>query len=89
MCGKDAVGSSNQEGSRVFGVPLHQLAVGDGKVPIVVDRLITTIEMYGLYTEGIYRKSGVSIGALPMITIIVKVYFTFDLLFLSQNHCRP
>ncbi|XP_021933704.1 unconventional myosin-IXa-like isoform X3 [Zootermopsis nevadensis] len=60
MCGKDAVGSSNQEGSRVFGVPLHQLAVGDGKVPIVVDRLITTIEMYGLYTEGIYRKSGVS-----------------------------
>jgi hypothetical protein len=77
MCGKDAVGSSNQEGSRVFGVPLHQLAVGDGKVPIVVDRLITTIEMYGLYTEGIYRKSGVSISnivnALPMITRIVKI----------------
>ncbi|XP_075221620.1 unconventional myosin-IXa-like isoform X2 [Lycorma delicatula] len=44
----------------VFGVPLHQLATGDGHVPIVVDRLITTIEMYGLYTEGIYRKSGVS-----------------------------
>ncbi|XP_023707934.1 unconventional myosin-IXa isoform X6 [Cryptotermes secundus] len=59
-CGKDGMGGSNQEGSRVFGVPLHQLAVGDGKVPIVVDRLITTIEMYGLYTEGIYRKSGVS-----------------------------
>ncbi|XP_054286933.1 unconventional myosin-IXa-like isoform X1 [Macrosteles quadrilineatus] len=45
---------------RVFGVPLHQLATGDGKVPLVVDRLITTIEMYGLYMEGIYRKSGVS-----------------------------
>lgn len=44
----------------VFGVPLHQLATGDGPIPIVVDRLITTIEMYGLYTEGIYRKSGVS-----------------------------
>ncbi|PSN45275.1 hypothetical protein C0J52_10353 [Blattella germanica] len=41
-------------------IPLHLLACGDGKVPIVVDRLITTIEMYGLYTEGIYRKSGVS-----------------------------
>jgi myosin-9 len=77
MCGKDAGGSSNQEGSRVFGVPLHQLAVGDCKVPIVVDRLITTIEIHGLYTEGIYRKSGVSISnivsALPMITKIVKI----------------
>lgn len=50
----------NQETSdkRVFGVPVHKLAT-DGKVPLVVDRLITTIEMYGLYTEGIYRKSGV------------------------------
>mgnify|MGYP002715720848 CR=1 FL=1 len=46
-------------GRRVFGVPVHKLA-SDGKVPVVVDRLITTIEMYGLYTEGIYRKSGVS-----------------------------
>ena len=43
---------------RVFGVPVHKLA-SDGKVPLIVDRLITTIEMYGLYTEGIYRKSGV------------------------------
>lgn len=53
----------NQEitsGRRVFGVPVNKLA-SDGKVPLVVDRLITTIEMYGLYTEGIYRKSGVGI----------------------------
>jgi hypothetical protein len=61
MCGKDGMGGPPQESTHVFGVPLHQLACGDGKVPIVVDRLITTIEMYGLYTEGIYRKSGVSI----------------------------
>lgn len=47
--------------NNVFGVPLHMLATGNGKVPLVVERLITTIEMYGLYTEGIYRKSGVSI----------------------------
>ncbi|KAK7873049.1 hypothetical protein R5R35_000338 [Gryllus longicercus] len=58
-CGKDS-GAINQGGPRVFGVPLHQMVVGDGKVPVVVDRLITTIEMYGLYTEGIYRKSGVN-----------------------------
>ncbi|XP_014286728.1 unconventional myosin-IXa isoform X1 [Halyomorpha halys] len=44
----------------VFGVPLQLLIVGEEKIPLVVDRLITTIEMYGLYTEGIYRKSGVS-----------------------------
>jgi len=51
---------SQEAGSNrlVFGVPLHRLAM-DGKVPLVVDRLITTIEMHGLYTEGIYRKSGV------------------------------
>lgn len=41
-------------------MPLYKLDCGDGKVPLVVDRLITTIEMHGLYTEGIYRKSGVS-----------------------------
>lgn len=46
--------------NNVFGVPLHLLATGNGKVPMVVERLITTIEMYGLYTEGVYRKSGVS-----------------------------
>ncbi|XP_018054529.1 PREDICTED: unconventional myosin-IXa-like isoform X1 [Atta colombica] len=58
-CGKD--GSLPEMNSRkVFGVPLYKLDCGDGKVPLVVDRLITTIEMHGLYTEGIYRKSGVS-----------------------------
>ncbi|XP_043511596.1 unconventional myosin-IXAa-like isoform X3 [Frieseomelitta varia] len=58
-CGKEA--SLHEMNSRkVFGVPLYKLDCGDGKVPIVVDRLITTIEMHGLYTEGIYRKSGVS-----------------------------
>lgn len=57
-CGKEVIGTVSPH--RVFDVPLHQLATGDGKVPLVVDRLITTIEMYGLYVEGIYRKSGVS-----------------------------
>ncbi|XP_014476007.1 PREDICTED: unconventional myosin-IXa-like isoform X2 [Dinoponera quadriceps] len=58
-CGKE--GSLSDTNSRkVFGVPLYKLDCGDGKVPLVVDRLITTIEMHGLYTEGIYRKSGVS-----------------------------
>lgn len=59
-CGKEGQSDQgNNEGHRIFGVPLHQLALGDGKVPVVVDCLITTIEIHGLYTEGIYRKSGV------------------------------
>ncbi|XP_012264562.2 unconventional myosin-IXa-like isoform X2 [Athalia rosae] len=58
-CGKE--GSLLELNSRkVFGIPLFKLDCGDGKVPLVVDRLITTIEMHGLYTEGLYRKSGVS-----------------------------
>ncbi|XP_053611261.1 unconventional myosin-IXa-like isoform X2 [Plodia interpunctella] len=44
----------------VFGVPLCELPTGDSNIPIVVDRLITTIEMTGLYNEGLYRKSGLS-----------------------------
>uniref|UniRef100_A0A2A4JC52 Unconventional myosin-IXa-like n=1 Tax=Heliothis virescens TaxID=7102 RepID=A0A2A4JC52_HELVI len=45
---------------KVFGVPLADLPTGESNIPIVVDRLITTIEMTGLYTEGLYRKSGLS-----------------------------
>ncbi|XP_075979889.1 unconventional myosin-IXa-like isoform X4 [Anticarsia gemmatalis] len=45
---------------KVFGVPLPDLPTGESNIPIVVDRLITTIEMTGLYTEGLYRKSGLS-----------------------------
>lgn len=41
-------------------MPLSELPTGDSNIPIVVDRLITTIEMTGLYTEGLYRKSGLS-----------------------------
>lgn len=46
---------------KVFGRPLCELDLSKGKVPAVVEGLITIIEMYGLYTEGIYRKPGVSI----------------------------
>ncbi|CAM1297073.1 MYO9B (predicted), partial [Pycnogonum litorale] len=49
-----------QDGRKVFGVPLESLVLDDIKIPIVADRLITAIEIKGLYTEGIYRKSGSS-----------------------------
>ncbi|XP_078804583.1 unconventional myosin-IXAa isoform X6 [Oryzias latipes] len=44
--------------SRQFGVELSRLTSEDRPVPQVVEKLINYIEMHGLYTEGIYRKSG-------------------------------
>ncbi|XP_023568235.1 unconventional myosin-IXa isoform X4 [Octodon degus] len=43
---------------RQFGVELSRLTNEDRTVPLVVEKLINYIEMHGLYTEGIYRKSG-------------------------------
>ncbi|XP_026774403.3 unconventional myosin-IXAb isoform X2 [Pangasianodon hypophthalmus] len=47
-----------EQSSRQFGVELSQLTSDDKAVPQVVEKLINYIEMHGLYTEGIYRKSG-------------------------------
>lgn len=57
-CGKDS--NHAHDSRKVFGIPLASLLTGECKIPVVLDRLITTIEMHGLYTEGIYRKSGVN-----------------------------
>lgn len=57
-----SVRTSSVASNNVFGVRLDKLATVNGKVPLVVERLITTIEMHGLYSEGLYRKSGVSIS---------------------------
>ncbi|KAJ2949671.1 hypothetical protein O0L34_g15597 [Tuta absoluta] len=57
--GRHQYGVVNKIG-KVFGVPLTELPNGESNIPVVVDRLITTIEMTGLYTEGLYRKSGLS-----------------------------
>ncbi|EAT44232.1 AAEL004375-PA [Aedes aegypti] len=48
--------------NKLFGVPLTALCAGsDGiKIPAQIYSLIMMIEMHGLYSEGIYRKSGVS-----------------------------
>uniref|UniRef100_A0A7N6F974 Myosin IXA n=1 Tax=Anabas testudineus TaxID=64144 RepID=A0A7N6F974_ANATE len=44
--------------SRQFGVELSRLTSEERMVPQLVEKLINYIEMHGLYTEGIYRKSG-------------------------------
>ncbi|XP_053668571.1 unconventional myosin-IXa-like [Anopheles marshallii] len=49
--------------TKLFGVPLTALcgSNSDGvKIPAQITKLIMMIEMHGLYSEGIYRKSGVS-----------------------------
>lgn len=48
------------QGRKVFGVPLDRLVGDDVRIPVVVERLITTIELKGLFVEGIYRKSGIT-----------------------------
>ncbi|XP_038157231.1 unconventional myosin-IXAa-like isoform X1 [Cyprinodon tularosa] len=44
--------------SRQFGLELSRLTSEERAVPQLVEKLINYIEMHGLYTEGIYRKSG-------------------------------
>lgn len=51
------------DSSALFGVSLTSLCCMEEnmvKIPVKIEQLITKIEMHGLYTEGLYRKSGVS-----------------------------
>ncbi|XP_055550610.1 unconventional myosin-IXa-like isoform X3 [Wyeomyia smithii] len=60
--GSGVVCDSSGQPTKLFGVPLTALCAGsDGiKIPAQIYSLIMMIEMHGLYSEGIYRKSGVS-----------------------------
>ncbi|XP_069505320.1 unconventional myosin-IXb isoform X3 [Ambystoma mexicanum] len=44
--------------SRHFGVRVSAQTSDSSTVPIVMEKLLEYLEMHGLYTEGIYRKSG-------------------------------
>lgn len=49
--------------SSLFGVSLTMLCCFDDntvKIPAIIEQLIKRIEFHGLYTEGLYRKSGVN-----------------------------
>ncbi|XP_038628931.1 unconventional myosin-IXb isoform X3 [Tachyglossus aculeatus] len=43
---------------RHFGVCVSSLTNDKVSVPVVLEKLLEHVEMHGLYTEGIYRKSG-------------------------------
>ncbi|KAK2719040.1 unconventional myosin-IXAa-like isoform X2 [Artemia franciscana] len=51
---------STESENKIFGVPLESSLRPGFKIPILVEKLISSIELVGLYTEGIYRKSGVN-----------------------------
>ncbi|GMT28295.1 hypothetical protein PFISCL1PPCAC_19592 [Pristionchus fissidentatus] len=48
----------SQSTGRFFGAPLSSIAEDDSGVPVLLSRLLVAIEVRGLFTEGIYRKSG-------------------------------
>ncbi|KAG8126785.1 hypothetical protein E2320_022177 [Naja naja] len=54
---QERVGDQDSE-SRHFGVSVSVLTSEKNSVPIVMEKLLEYVEMHGLYTEGIYRKSG-------------------------------
>ena len=45
-------------GGRVFGGDLSAQITEDQTVPLIIEKILLTIELHGLFVEGIYRKSG-------------------------------
>jgi myosin-9 len=46
--------NSKPDNNKVFGAELQSLTSDDCRIPLIVEQLITTIELKGLYTEGKY-----------------------------------
>lgn len=57
-CKMETTTGSKEAPSGCFGIPLERLVDEEHRVPKVVEDLMTAIELKGLYTEGLYRKSG-------------------------------
>ena len=57
-------------GSLHFGVPVYALTSKSDPVPMVVEMMLEHVEMNGLYTEGIYRKSGSTIRARELYQLL-------------------
>uniref|UniRef100_UPI0037E7631F unconventional myosin-IXb isoform X3 n=1 Tax=Semicossyphus pulcher TaxID=241346 RepID=UPI0037E7631F len=50
--------SDEESGGQHFGVRVCHLVSDKNPVPMVLEMMLEHVEMHGLYTEGIYRKSG-------------------------------
>ncbi|XP_017953136.1 unconventional myosin-IXb isoform X4 [Xenopus tropicalis] len=53
-----SIGGGKNLGSHQFGVHVADLTNDTNSVPVVMEILLEYLEIHGLYTEGIYRKSG-------------------------------
>ncbi|OCU00813.1 unconventional myosin-IXb isoform X2 [Xenopus laevis] len=51
-------GGGKKQGCHQFGVHVADLTSDTTSVPVVMEILLEYLEIHGLYTEGIYRKSG-------------------------------
>ncbi|XP_053558861.1 unconventional myosin-IXb isoform X2 [Bombina bombina] len=58
QCPCTPAGWRKNRGGQHFGVHVGDLISETNEVPIVMEKLLEYLEMHGLYTEGIYRKSG-------------------------------
>ena len=43
---------------KVFGSPLENHIKDGSRIPLLIEKLFASIEVNGLFTEGLYRKSG-------------------------------
>lgn len=50
--------TDEESGDLHFGVRVCHLVNDKSPVPMVLEMMLEHVEMHGLYTEGIYRKSG-------------------------------
>lgn len=50
--------SEEESSSQHFGVRVCRLVSDKAPVPMLLELMLEHVEMNGLYTEGIYRKSG-------------------------------
>ncbi|KAL8597793.1 hypothetical protein ACOMHN_004908 [Nucella lapillus] len=70
-------GSSNDQNAsnaKVFGATLCSLLRDGDKIPLVVERLINAVEMHGLFTEGLYRKSAAAPKARELRALLEADY---------------
>lgn len=72
-------------GSLHFGVKVSVLTSKANPVPLVVELLLMHVELNGLYTEGIYRKSGSACRARELHQILETGKKFLNLFLIVQN----
>uniref|UniRef100_A0A914XBB0 Unconventional myosin-IXb n=2 Tax=Plectus sambesii TaxID=2011161 RepID=A0A914XBB0_9BILA len=69
----------SEGGGRVFAAELAMLVDEDTAVPIVIEKLLISLELRGLYVEGLYRKTG-SVAQVRQVRKTIETTPNFDTL---------